>query len=116
MVRRALSRLFGRKPVGPADDSARDPRFRSAEREFIRRNPVCAGCGGSATTAHHVIPFHVRPDLEMDESNWAPVCPDCHFVDGHARNWRKWVDNFWQVVKLKAAGLKGPVGADGSRT
>lgn len=87
----------------------RDPRFPARERDFLRRHPACVGCGRPATTAHHVIPFHVRPDLEMDEGNWAAVEKDCHYVIGHQRNWRKWNDRFWETVAELRAGARGPL-------
>ena len=37
----------------------------------------------------------------MDESLWAAVCHDCHFVDGHVRNWRKYVDGFFALMAEK---------------
>lgn len=41
----------------------------------------------------------------MNEELWAAVCPECHYVDGHARNWQKYVANFFEVVALKRKGI-----------
>lgn len=54
---------------------------------------TCLVCGGKfRLVAHHKIPFHERPDLEMDETNWAPLCEarpsmNCHISLGHYGNW-----------------------------
>lgn len=45
--------------------------------------------------AHHIIPFHLAPDLELDESNLLPLCEagkygiNCHLLIGHVGNFRR---------------------------
>jgi hypothetical protein len=40
---------------------------------------------------HHIAPFHLEPDLELEESNLITLCEkpghDCHFVFGHFHDW-----------------------------
>lgn len=44
---------------------------------FLKRNPVCYGCGGSAQTVHHAAyTYHNMSGL--DESYLFPVCHSCH--------------------------------------
>jgi len=56
-------------------------------------NKVCAICGGKyRLVAHHIIPFHVDVALEMEPSNWWPLCEgrascNCHISFGHVGNW-----------------------------
>jgi len=51
---------------------------------------MCAVCGlTSKVETHHVIPFHVAPDLELDPSNLVTLCENkkygvtCHLLFGH---------------------------------
>jgi hypothetical protein len=53
-------------------------------------------CGGRRSLiAHHEVPFHIAPDLELVETNLIPLCEakrfgiNCHFLIGHVGNWRR---------------------------
>lgn len=54
----------------------------------------CALCGGKKKLeAHHVKPFHLFPDLELDPTNLIPLCEgykdiDCHLIWGHFGNFK----------------------------
>jgi hypothetical protein len=63
------------------------PRVR---REHLAKEPACVACGrDDELEVHHVVPFHDRPSLELDDSNLVTLCADpCHFVFGHCLNWR----------------------------
>jgi hypothetical protein len=56
---------------------------------------VCCGSRGPLT-GHHKIPFHLRPDLELVESNVAPICDgtDCHLVIGHLKDFKLYNPDF----------------------
>lgn len=55
--------------------------------EHLRAHPVCEACGGDESLqVHHVMPFHLHPELELDEANLITLCmgPDeCHLKLGH---------------------------------
>lgn len=52
--------------------------------EFVRKHPRCEACGSTANlNVHHVVPFHERPDLELDEGNLITLCREHHFRIGH---------------------------------
>lgn len=62
----------------------------------LHNNPTCAACGGTELLqVHHVKPFHLHPDLELDPGNFITLCEkpghDCHYVFGHAGNWHGYV-------------------------
>jgi len=62
----------------------RSGEWRRVRDQFVEKFPVCAACGSSAAlNVHHVIPFHVRPDLELDEWNLITLCREHHFRIGH---------------------------------
>jgi hypothetical protein len=57
----------------------------------------CVCCGSkTGLTGHHVIPFHLRQDLELSESNVRAVCDgtDCHLVIGHLKDFQLYNPDF----------------------
>lgn len=49
-------------------------------------------CGGQEKLqVHHIRPFHLHPELELEQQNLITLCEkrghDCHFVMGHFHNW-----------------------------
>jgi len=62
----------------------RSSRWTEVRNNFVKKHPVCEACGTSAAlNVHHVEPFHVRPELELDESNLITLCREHHFRIGH---------------------------------
>ena len=52
--------------------------------EFVRRHPRCEACGsGYELNVHHIKPFHLYPELELDEGNLITLCREHHFRIGH---------------------------------
>jgi len=45
---------------------------------------------------HHVVPFHLAPDLELEPGNLLTLCEskkygiNCHQLIGHLGNYRRW--------------------------
>lgn len=61
--------------------SSQWPRVRS---EFVRLHPICEACGGiEDLNVHHVEPFHLKPELELDLKNLITLCREHHFRIGH---------------------------------
>lgn len=59
--------------------------------EFLKSNPTCAACGADKRlNVHHMKPFHLHPDLELDPSNFITLCMvlDCHLLIGHGDNFK----------------------------
>ena len=78
-IRRVLDRVTGKAPAG-AKRASGWPRFR---RSYMVDHPECAVCGRKrGLEAHHVVPFHVAPDLELDPSNLISLCRRCHLLVG----------------------------------
>ena len=66
----------------PVVSGSRDPFYTSAKWRAIRRNflakhKACA-CGAPATVVDHVLARSIRPDLQWDTANMAPMCHPCH--------------------------------------
>ena len=69
--------------------AARSSQWPAFLRRFLR-GKSCIACGSrDGLTGHHVVPFHLRPDLELVEANVVPLCADrCHIVHGHFNDFR----------------------------
>lgn len=79
-----LRRLFDRDAL-----EGRSPEWRAVRNEFIRLHPVCEVCGGDDDLeAHHVRPFHLHPELELDPQNLIALCRPHHYLVGHLMDWR----------------------------
>ena len=67
----------------------------TVRKHFIAKNNVCAVCGGKKKLeVHHVKPFHLYPEFELDPTNLITLCEDlgnginCHLLIGHLGNYR----------------------------
>jgi len=68
---------------GGATARGYDSRWRKARALFLRKHPLCAECKRQgkltpATVVDHIIPHRGDMTLFWDESNWQPLCKDCH--------------------------------------
>ena len=73
----------------------RSSRWRSVRNQHLKEFPECAACGRKDNLeVHHIIPYNVDPDKELDRSNLITLCGKyCHFVFGHFMNWKSWNEN-----------------------
>lgn len=74
----------------------------------LLENPACRACGKKKLlNVHHITPFHVRPELELEPTNLITLCEtpshNCHFMFGHGLDWRAYNPN---VVEDAAAMLR----------
>ena len=84
-------RLQGKAPK----NARRSSRWRKTRDAFLK-GKCCEVCGGrKSLVAHHEVPFHFAPDLELVESNLMALCEagrygiNCHLLVGHLGNWRR---------------------------
>ena len=73
----------------------RSPHWGEVRIWHLVEHPTCEACGGrDHREVHHRIPFHVRPELELDPNNLITLCEvgpgrmNCHLVLGHCGNWK----------------------------
>lgn len=71
----------------------RSDRWPEVRSEFLKGNKSCAACGSSKDVqVHHVVAFHTHPELELDPSNFMPLCEgmerNCHRFVGHLDDFR----------------------------
>jgi len=64
-------------------------------RQHLEVEPFCAVCGSDQKVEpHHIKPFHLHPELELDPSNLITLCEsrksmNCHLVFGHCDNFQR---------------------------
>jgi 5-methylcytosine-specific restriction protein A len=94
--------------------SVRSSKWATVERGFLKANPYCAACGGKdKLQVHHIQPFHLHPELELDPGNLVVLCMsgdlDCHLKLGHGGSFRCYnpdvVRDCW-VLRLSPGSFK----------
>lgn len=66
----------------------RSPRWGYVRRIHLAINCKCKACDSDHDLeVHHVVPFGVMPELELDTSNLVTLCKHCHLVFGHLRDY-----------------------------
>lgn len=71
----------------------RSPHWPATRRHHLAVEGWCRQCGGVINLeVHHVVPFHVRPELELDYGNLITLCErighQCHLRAGHLGRWK----------------------------
>lgn len=73
---------------------ARSPHWAKVEHEHLAKNPQCLACGGvERLQVHHIQPFHLHPELELEPSNLVTLCMgehECHLEIGHGGDFKKY--------------------------
>jgi 5-methylcytosine-specific restriction protein A len=82
-----LGWLWGKRD----EELGRSGQWARVRREHLAVSPSCIACGRARDVeVHHVVPYHERPDLELDPTNLVTLCADpCHLVFGHLLSWRR---------------------------
>ena len=73
----------------------RSGKWPAARAAHLKDHPCCAVCGSSEKVeVHHIHPFHLHPDLELDPTNFVSLCEsdkagvNCHLHYGHLGNFK----------------------------
>ena len=99
-----LLKYLGMKAKGEIPLTAkRSPQWSKIRNEHLKSNPTCVSCGSTKTLeVHHIKPFHIFPELELDQTNLITLCENstngivCHLFIGHRGCYR---DNNDDVVE-----------------
>lgn len=72
--------------------SGRDPRWRAVRAKHLADHPTCEACGEDEVEVHHIVPFDIIPERELDPANLITLCErhGCHFAFGHLYDWDAW--------------------------
>lgn len=74
----------------------RSPEWHRVEKEHLLHEPACVVCGhrGKGLQVHHIKPFHLHPNLELDPRNLITLCElkgrDHHLLIGHLDEWESY--------------------------
>jgi len=70
----------------------RSSHWDSTRDAFVKSHPACAACGSTKKLqVHHILPFHLHPELELDQKNLIALCMDeneCHLEIGHGGSFK----------------------------
>jgi 5-methylcytosine-specific restriction protein A len=78
---------FGAPPAG-----RRSSQWPAKRKEHLKAEPTCQACGTTEhLQVHHILPFHLFPNLELDPKNLITLCEmpsrNCHYNYGHGFDW-----------------------------
>ena len=70
----------------------RSSKWRIVRAEYLKEHPTCECCGGKkGIEVHHILPFHLFPELELRKENLMSLCKKrgCHFAM-HLYSWKSY--------------------------
>ena len=80
--------------------NTRSAGWRAVEKAYIAKHSTCEACGSTTRLqVHHVHPFHLHPELELNPNNLICLCmdsSDCHLKIGHGDDWKAFNPNVRQ--------------------
>lgn len=96
----------------------RSPRWNKVKAMHLAMEPTCAACGGEVRLqVHHIKPYHLQPELELDLSNLVTLCMgpnECHLHVGHGDDFKAYnPDVLYDAHDVLAARQKGDQGRVG---
>ncbi len=86
----------------------RSGKWPTVEKHFREANPTCAACGSkNRLNVHHILPFHIHSELELDNSNLITMCMDfgkeCHLRLAHCGSFKTYNPNIKEDAKKALA-------------
>jgi 5-methylcytosine-specific restriction endonuclease McrA len=83
-----IDEILGVDPRGDHPSKKRSPKWPKVMHAYLAEHPTCECCGAKkGLNIHHVIPYHLAPERELDPTNLITLCVtghDCHLLIGHA--------------------------------
>jgi len=72
--------------------SGRSSKWPEVRKRHLLKQLVCQACGTKkGLEVHHIVPYGVNPDLELDVNNLITLCDKyCHFAIGHLMDYKSW--------------------------
>lgn len=93
IIKHLVDAAKGKHPLG----AQRSGHWAAVRQQHLTMQPTCAVCGGTdKLEVHHIRPFHLHPDLELDPQNLITLCEanhggvNCHLAFGHLSNFKSW--------------------------
>ena len=85
----------------------RSSNWPTIRKQHIKKHPFCIACNSTKNLeVHHVKPYQLYPELELDPSNLVTLCKTHHLVFGHLTDYHSWneavvEDSNWYLQKVK---------------
>lgn len=104
-VKRAIEkRIDHGARIAKKHGKARSPEWPQVAKEHLQRQPACVACGHTKELqVHHVKPFHLHPQLELDPTNLITLCEakgkDHHLLLGHLDEWESFNEHIHADIK-----------------
>lgn len=102
IIKHLIDAARGKHPLS----AKRSGHWPSVRKQHLAAHPACEVCGGEdKLEVHHVKPFHLHPNLELDPANLVTLCEsnkggaNCHLLFGHLGNFK----SFNARVRIDAA-------------
>lgn len=92
--------------------SVRSSKWQTVRKNFLESHKTCAACGAEINLqVHHKKPFHIHPELELDEKNLITLCEEkgeagCHLKIGHLGDWKSFNPNVEKDARKNLRELK----------
>jgi hypothetical protein len=101
--------MLGKHP----DNVQRSPKWETVRKNHLKDHPKCEVCEGTKqVNVHHIQPFHLHPELELEPTNLITLCEclsygiNCHLLIGHLGNYKNVNPNSAEDSKIWNAKLK----------
>lgn len=102
IVQHLIDASQGKHPMS----ARRSSHWPTVRKQHLAMYPVCALCGGEEKVeVHHVRPFHLHPELELEPTNLISLCEankggvNCHLAFGHLGNFKSFNPTVREDVK-----------------
>jgi hypothetical protein len=86
MIRKIKDVVQGKAPIS----AKRSGHWPTVRKHHLEKHGECAVCGDKdKLEVHHIKPFHIHPELELDPDNLITMCESksygiiCHLLIGH---------------------------------
>jgi len=103
MIKHIKDVVQGKAKIG----DARSSQWPTIRKKHLKNQPKCAVCGGDKTLeVHHIKPFNMQPELELDLNNLITLCESknngvtCHLLFGHLGNYKTINPNVLEDVAI----------------
>ena len=109
MFTRIKDVMQGKAPI----TASRSPKWAGVRDAFLKLHPICEVCEGNENlNVHHIKPFHLHPELELEPTNLITLCEcekhgiNCHLLIGHLGNFHNINVHILEDIPIWNARLK----------